>query len=151
MIIERIDAKKCFYSGEVNMALKDTENKLEKLLEQLSYDLVKARKGNKAAMQRVRTGTIQLAKIAKVYRKESVVAGKKGAAKKKTTKKKVVKKKTTATKKAPVKRKVAAKKKAPAKKAAPAKRKTAAKRKAPVKRKAPARRAATRRKTAKKR
>ncbi|MBI5346505.1 MAG: hypothetical protein HZB76_05125 [Chlamydiae bacterium] len=54
------------------MALKDTINIMQTILEKLSKDLQKSLKGNKAASQRVRTGTINLAKIAKVYRKESI-------------------------------------------------------------------------------
>jgi len=45
-------------------------------------DLHKANKGNRAAAQRVRTGTIKLEKCAKMYRKESVAAEKKGLFKK---------------------------------------------------------------------
>lgn len=59
------------------MALKDTVNTMRKGLEDLCRDLEKANGGNKAASQRVRTGTIKLAKIAKVYRKESLLAEKK--------------------------------------------------------------------------
>ena len=68
------------------MALKDTIKKLEHLRSELSKDLHKAVKGNKAASQRVRTGTIKLEKTAKKYRKESVACVKKCA--KKTTCKK---------------------------------------------------------------
>lgn len=46
------------------------------LLCQIAKDLTKAERGNKAASQRVRTGTIKLAKTAKVYRKESISAEK---------------------------------------------------------------------------
>lgn len=42
------------------------------LLDNISLDLHKAEHGNKAASQRVRTGTVRLEKIAKMYRKESV-------------------------------------------------------------------------------
>ena len=83
------------------MALKETIKKMEHLLTTLTKDLVKACKGNKAAAQRVRTGTIKLAKIAKVYRKESVAC-----------ERKVCKKKPCAKKAKPkVKKKVAPKKK----------------------------------------
>lgn len=47
-------------------------------LEDCINDLQKANGGNKAAAQRVRTGTILLEKCAKLYRKESVAAEKKG-------------------------------------------------------------------------
>ena len=59
------------------MALKDTANRLKELLNALCKDLEKANSGNKAAAQRVRTGSIKLEKVAKVYRKESVFAEKK--------------------------------------------------------------------------
>ena len=83
------------------MALKDTMNQLHKLLQDLSKDLQKAARGNKAASQRIRTGTIHLEKVAKRYRKESISAEKSGKFKKprKTAKKKTVRKKTAARKK----------------------------------------------------
>ncbi|MES2344836.1 MAG: histone [Chlamydiota bacterium] len=90
------------------MALKDTMNKVKDLLCQISKDIDKSERGNKAAAQRVRTGTIRLEKVAKLYRKESIAAEKKGGMKKPAAKK-------SAGKKAPVKK--AAAKKAPAKKA----------------------------------
>ncbi|WP_316356056.1 histone [Candidatus Neptunichlamydia sp. REUL1] len=103
------------------MALKDTVKKMERMLMDLAVDLRKAsEKGNRAASQRVRTGTITFAKVAKQYRKESVSAEKKGSGKKrkkakKTTRKKVAKKKTTKKKavhkKAPVRKKKVARKK----------------------------------------
>ena len=90
------------------MALKDTVKKMERMLMDLAVDLKKAsEKGNRAASQRVRTGTIKFAKLSKQYRKESVAADKKGSGTKlkkakKTTRKKVAKKKAakkkTATK-----------------------------------------------------
>ena len=107
------------------MAIKDTIRKMENLLEEISCDLEKAQRGNNAAAQRVRTGTIRLEKIAKLYRKESVKHAKSSAGKKKTA----TKRKTTAKKAAP-KRKAAPKKKTATRKAAP-KRKTAAKKTAP--------------------
>ena len=102
------------------MALKETVKKLTSALEAVAKDLVKAEKGNSAAAQRVRTGTIKLEKIAKTYRKESVKAKKSGT-----------KKKTAPKRKAPAKKKAAPKKTAAAKKRAPAKKKAAPKRKAP--------------------
>lgn len=117
------------------MALKDTTKQMEALLEHIQKDLGKAMQGNKAACQRVRTGTIKLEKVAKKFRKESVQATKKGQLKK-STKKAATKKK--ATKKAAPKRKVA-------KKAAP--KRKAAKKSA---RKAPARKAVKRKTTARK-
>ena len=59
------------------MALKTTTAQLKKLLEEVRLNLERADiKGNKSAAQRVRTGTIKLAKLAKLYRKESVAAEK---------------------------------------------------------------------------
>lgn len=54
------------------MALKDTVKQLRDLLNMVTHDLEKADKGNKAASQRVRTGTVKMEKIAKLYRKESI-------------------------------------------------------------------------------
>lgn len=59
------------------MVLKDTVSRMKDLLECVTKDLSKAVGGNKAASQRVRTGTIKLEKTAKMYRKESVAAEKK--------------------------------------------------------------------------
>jgi hypothetical protein len=58
--------------------IKDTIKSMHGLIDSLKNNLVKAEKGNKAASQRVRTGSIRLEKIAKIFRKESVVAEKKG-------------------------------------------------------------------------
>ena len=84
------------------MALKDTVKKMHLMLEEMAKDLKKAERGVKAASQRVRTGTIQFAKLAKQYRKESMTAergGKKKVKKKKTktTRKKATRKKTKTT------------------------------------------------------
>lgn len=54
------------------MALKETFKHLKDLLTHITHDLDKAEGGNKAASQRVRTGTVKLEKIAKLYRKESI-------------------------------------------------------------------------------
>lgn len=54
------------------MALKETIKRMRDLLSHIETDLVKAEGGNKAASQRVRTGTVSLEKLAKVYRKESI-------------------------------------------------------------------------------
>lgn len=59
------------------MALKDIIKTMDSLIQNLAKDLKKSEKGNKAASQRVRTGTIKLAKIAKEYRKESIAEEKK--------------------------------------------------------------------------
>jgi hypothetical protein len=96
------------------MALKDTIKKMEGMLMDLAMDLRKAsEKGNRAAAQRVRTGTIKFAKLSKQFRKESVAADKKSTGTKRKTAKKTTRKK--AVKKKTVKRKVA-KRKAPARK-----------------------------------
>lgn len=59
------------------MPFKETTSKMSEMLQSLLKNLDKAGRGNKAASQRVRTGTVQLAKLAKIYRKESVQAEKK--------------------------------------------------------------------------
>ena len=64
------------------MSLKETSMHLMKLLEACVKDLQKASMGNKAAAQRVRTGSIKLEKCAKMYRKESIATEKKGGFKK---------------------------------------------------------------------
>lgn len=60
------------------MALQKTIDEMRGLLDHITRDLEKAEKGNKAASQRVRTGTVQLEKIAKTYRKESIHEEKQG-------------------------------------------------------------------------
>lgn len=65
------------------MCLKETIQEMHALLESVLKSLSKATNGNKAASQRVRTGTIKLEKLAKKYRKESVSAEKNGKFKKK--------------------------------------------------------------------
>lgn len=64
------------------MALKDTSKHLRDLLECVTADLLKAEGGNKAASQRVRTGTVKLEKIAKLFRKESIKSERTGGTKK---------------------------------------------------------------------
>jgi len=54
------------------MSFKETINEMKELLGNISQDLEKSENGNKAASQRVRTGTVKLEKVAKVYRKESI-------------------------------------------------------------------------------
>mgnify|MGYP006281957197 CR=1 FL=1 len=123
------------------MSLVQLTKHLAAHLEQIAKDLIKAEKGNRAAAQRVRTGTIKLEKIAKQYRKESVKTskGKKRPAAKKA-------KKAPARKKAATKKKAPARKKAAAKRKAPARKKAAAKRKAPARKKTSARRTPSRKK-----
>jgi hypothetical protein len=69
------------------MSLTETINHLNHLLATLSRDMTKVIRGNKAAAQRVRTGTIRLEKVAKLFRKESIKAEKSGKFKKKPHKK----------------------------------------------------------------
>ena len=68
------------------MSLKDTFKHLRELLSGISTDLEKAENGNKAASQRVRTATVKLEKIAKLFRKESIASEKKNRGQKKTGK-----------------------------------------------------------------
>lgn len=75
------------------MALTDTMQQLHSLLAKVVIDLGKVNRGNKSAAQRVRVGTIDLEKIAKRFRKESVAAEKNGKLKKKSNLKKAKKKK----------------------------------------------------------
>ena len=69
------------------MGLNDTTRQMRELLSGISVDLEKAASGNKAASQRVRTGTIRLEKTAKRYRKESIEAEKSGTGPKRASKK----------------------------------------------------------------
>lgn len=59
------------------MAFKDTVNTLKELACAITTDLEKSLKGNGAASQRVRVNTVELEKVAKQYRKESMVVRKK--------------------------------------------------------------------------
>ncbi|MBF8263304.1 MAG: hctA [Parachlamydiales bacterium] len=74
------------------MSLRDTMNHLNHLLAAVTRDLAKVGSGNKAAAQRVRTGTVKLEKISKLFRKESVAAEKSGHLKRKKPSKKAGKK-----------------------------------------------------------
>lgn len=65
-----------------------------KLLDKIKLNLHKTEKGNKTAAQRTRTLTIQFAKCAKIFRKESLTAEKKGLLKKFPVERKNYKKKT---------------------------------------------------------
>lgn len=60
------------------MGLNETTKRMREMLAAISVDIEKAANGNKAASQRVRTGTIRLEKTAKLYRKESIAAEKNG-------------------------------------------------------------------------
>ena len=68
------------------MSLKDTYKHLRDLLANITSDLEKSENGNKAASQRVRTGTVKLEKVAKLYRKESISSEKKNKGQKKPAK-----------------------------------------------------------------
>lgn len=132
----------------IYMALSKTINDMRSLLKDLIDDLEKAEAGNKAASQRVRTGTIRLEKVAKLYRKESIKAEKSSKGKKKPAKKKAAAKKPAAKKaasKKPAPKKAAAKKGAAKK---PAAKKTGAKK--PAAKKATAKKPAAKKTTAKK-
>lgn len=59
------------------MSLKETFKHMKDLLANITTDLEKSEGGNKAAAQRVRTGTVKLEKVAKAYRKESISSEKK--------------------------------------------------------------------------
>ena len=69
------------------MSLNHTYNNLRGLLSHITADLSKAENGNKAAAQRVRTGTVKLEKVAKAYRKESIASERGGSSKKKSSSK----------------------------------------------------------------
>ncbi len=78
--------------GIYTMSLQDTIDDMHALFQDLIEDLEKAVKGNKTAAQRVRTGTIQLEKLGKIYRKQSMQEEKKQLLKKQTAKKSARKK-----------------------------------------------------------
>ena len=128
------------------MALNNTMHDMERLLKAIGDDLEKTLYGNKAAAQRVRTGTIRLEKIAKLFRKESIHAEKKGLLVRKPRPKKSAKKAegehAPAHKKAAPKKAAKAKKKAAPKKAAKAHKKAAPKKAAKAHKKAAPKKAA---------
>ena len=59
------------------MSIKETYKHLKELVAHIATDLEKSENGNKAASQRVRTGTVKLEKVAKLFRKESITHEKK--------------------------------------------------------------------------
>ncbi len=67
------------FTKELLVGLKETVNRMRKLLAEINVDLEKSAAGNKAASQRVRVNTIYLEKTAKNYRKESVAAERRAA------------------------------------------------------------------------
>ena len=93
------------------MSLKDTFKQMKELLSDIMSDLDKSENGNKAASQRVRTGTVRMEKLAKQYRKESIASEKKTKGQKTTATKKTVSKSKSA---APSKSKTAVSKAKPA-------------------------------------
>jgi hypothetical protein len=97
------------------MALQDVVKEIRSLLAGLTIDIEKAANGNKAASQRVRTGTIKLEKAAKRYRKESIKAEKSGAFRKPAAKKAAKAKPAKKAKAKPAPAKHAPAKHAPAK------------------------------------
>jgi len=59
------------------MALMETIETMKKLLTEMQLELDDVVRGNKAAAKRVRKQTLNFSKIAKIFRKKSVEAGKK--------------------------------------------------------------------------
>lgn len=70
------------------MALQDTIAYLSSLLGSITEDLSKSSKGNKTAAQRVRVHTVELEKIGKQFRKESMASERKSLQRKKSKPKK---------------------------------------------------------------
>jgi hypothetical protein len=64
------------YKHEVIMALMETVETMKRMLNEMQLELEDVVRGNKAASKRVRKATLNFAKIAKIFRKESVEAGK---------------------------------------------------------------------------
>jgi hypothetical protein len=60
----------------VTMALMDTVETMKRMLTEMQMELEDVIRGNKAASKRVRKATLNFAKVAKIFRKESVEAGK---------------------------------------------------------------------------
>lgn len=58
------------------MPLSDVVDQLTALLEAISRDIPKMGRGNKTAAQRMRTATVRLEKVGKLFRKESLRAEK---------------------------------------------------------------------------
>jgi hypothetical protein len=64
------------YKHGVTMALMDTVETMKRMLTEMQTELEDVVRGNKAASKRVRKATLNFAKVAKIFRKESVEAGK---------------------------------------------------------------------------
>jgi len=58
------------------MALMDTVETMKRMLTEMQMELEDVIRGNKAASKRVRKATLNFAKVSKIFRKESVEAGK---------------------------------------------------------------------------
>lgn len=86
------------------MSIKETYKRLRDLLNHVVSDLEKSENGNKAASQRVRTGTVKLEKVAKAFRKESIAHEKKTKGQKRPAKAKAPAKKAAPKAKAPAKK-----------------------------------------------
>jgi hypothetical protein len=84
------------YEKNMEAILIRLTEKMCALLVKIAVDLKKAAKGNRAAAQRVRVDTIELEKMAKAYRKESISAEKKQRRKTSAPEKKTAAKKATA-------------------------------------------------------
>jgi len=82
-------------------SINKTINEMRTLLSHITADLEKSHNGNKAASQRVRTGTVKLEKVAKAYRKESIQHEKRTKGHKKAAKPKAAGHKKAAKKAAP--------------------------------------------------
>ena len=68
--------RRIYILQEDRMSFLQTTERLVELLEEILQDVPKAFKGNKTAAQRVRTRTVKLSKLAKVWRKDSLEAEK---------------------------------------------------------------------------
>ena len=69
------------------MSFLQTTEELTQLLETVLEDVPKMMKGNKTAAQRIRTKTVRIAKVAKLWRQESLDQEKKKVTRKKRKKK----------------------------------------------------------------
>ncbi len=70
------------------MSFISTTDLLIECCESILHDMPKAMKGNKSAAQRIRTGTVRMAKVSKEWRKLSLDRDKKITEKKKTLRRK---------------------------------------------------------------
>lgn len=80
----------------MDLALTKMIDEMKSLLTSIATDLKKAAKGNRAAAQRVRVDTIELEKMAKAYRRESIAEEKKNSHKLLVVSKKASAKRITA-------------------------------------------------------